>query len=329
MRIIGLEEHFVTTDVLDAWRALDPRWRDLALKPSTEGERARRLAELDGQRFAAMQETGLDVQVLSLSTPGVQNLEPAEAVALQTASNDLLADTVRAHPARLQGLAALATPAPAEAARELERAVTKLGLNGAMLFGRTRERNLDHTDFWPIFEAADALNAPLYLHPQSPPPAVRDAYYGGFGGAADASLATHGIGWHYETGVQLLRLILSGVFDRFPGLQVIAGHWGEVVLFYLERVEKMPAVAKLARPLTEYFRTNVFLTPSGMFSHRYLRWATEIVGTERVLFATDYPFEFAPRAGARRFLEDADLSSADRENIASGNWDRLCAGIRR
>lgn len=329
MRIIGLEEHFVTDDVLGAWRALDPRWQDLALKPSTEGDRARRLAELDGRRFAAMEETGLDVQVLSLSTPGVQNLDRAEAVALQTASNDLLADTVRAHPGRLQGLAILATPAPAEAARELERAVTKLGLNGAMLFGRTREHNLDHAGFWPIFEAAEALNAPLYLHPQSPPPAVRAAYYRGFGDPADAALATFGIGWHYETGVQLLRLILSGVFDRFPALQVITGHWGEVMLFYLERIEKMPAVSKLARPLADYFRSNVFLTPSGIFSQRYLRWVTEIAGAERVLFATDYPFEFAPHGGARRFLQDADLSGADREKIASGNWDRLCAGIRR
>ena len=329
MRIIGLEEHFVTDDVLGAWRALDPQWQDLALKPSTEGDTARRLAELDGRRFVAMEETGLGASVLSLSTPGVQNLERADAVALQTASNDLLADAVRAHPGRLQGLAALATPAPAEAARELERAVTRLGLNGAMLFGRTREHNLDHTGFWPIFEAAEALNAPLYLHPQSPPPAIRAAYYRGFGDPADAALATFGIGWHYETGVQLLRLILSGVFDRFPALQVITGHWGEVVLFYLERIEKIPAVAKLARPLTDYFRSNVFLTPSGMFSQRYLRWATEIVGAERILFATDYPFEFAPHGGARRFLEDADLSDADREKIASGNWDRLCADIRR
>lgn len=329
MRLVGLEEHFVTAGVLEAWRALDPQWQDVALKPSGEGETARRLAELGGQRFAAMEEAGLDVQVLSLTAPGVQNLAPADAVALQTASNDLLADTVRAHPDRLQGLATLATPAPAEAARELERAVTRLGLNGAMLFGRTRERNLNHPDFWPIFEAAAALNAPLYLHPQSPLPAVRAAYYSGFGDQVDAAFATHGVGWHYETGVQLLRLILSGVFDRFPGLQVIVGHWGEAVLFYLERIEPLAVAAKLARPLSEYVRSNVLVTPSGIFSQRYLRWATEMVGVERILFSTDYPFVPVPQGGGRRFLEEADLSDAGREKIASGNWDRLCAGIRR
>ena len=329
MRIVGLEEHFVTAGVLEAWRALDPRWQDLALKPSGEGESASRLAELGGQRFAAMEETGLDVQVLSLTAPGVQSLAPDDAVALQTACNDMLANTVRAHPDRFQGLATLATPAPAAAARELERAVTRLGLNGGMLFGRTRESNLDQPEFLPIFEAAAALRAPLYLHPQSPLPTVRHAYYNGFGDPVDAALATYGIGWHYETGVQLLRLILSGIFDRFPDLQVIAGHWGEVVLFYLERIEQLAVGRKLARSMNEYVRNNVFVTPSGMLSHRYLSWATELVGVDRIMFATDYPFEKASRSGARRFLEEAALSDADRQKIASGNWDHLCAAIRR
>ena len=122
---------------------------------------------------------------------------------------------------------------------------------------------------------------------------------------------------------------LSGVFDRFPDLQVIIGHWGEVVLFYLERIEHLVAAAKLERPLSEYVRSNVFVTPSGMLSPRYLRWAIEILGAERILFSTDYPFEPASQGGARRFLEAADLSDADREKIASANWERLCAGIRR
>lgn len=329
MRIIGLEEHFVTADVLAAWHALDPQWQDVALKASSEGQTARRLADLGPERFAAMDDTGLDVQVLSLSAPGVQSLVPAEATALQVAANDVLADAVRAHPDRLQGFAALATPAPDAAARELERAVTTLGFRGALLSGRTRERSLDHPSFSPIFEAAAALRAPLYLHPQTPPPAVRAAYYNGFADATDAAFATFGIGWHYEDGVQLLRLILGGVFDRYPGLQVVVGHWGEVVLFYLERLEQLAAVARLPRPMADYVRQHVLVTPSGLFSHRYLRWAAEVVGVERILFSTDYPFETAPRGGARRFLEEADLSQADREKIASGNWDRLCADIRR
>jgi len=181
MKLIGLEEHFVSGDVLAAWKALDPKWQDVALTQSDSGETGRRLVDLSGERLAAMDETGLDVQVLSLTAPGVHSLAPADATALQAASNDLLAETVRSNPERYQGFATLSTPDPKAAARELERAVTKLGLNGAMLFGRTRERNLDHPANEPIFEAATALRAPLYLHPQSPLPAVREAIYSCFG----------------------------------------------------------------------------------------------------------------------------------------------------
>lgn len=329
MKLIGLEEHFVTTDVLDAWRALDPRWQDLSLTPSTQGDSARRLADLGEERLADMQNCGLDVQVLSLSTPGVQNLAPAEAVALQVAANDVLADAVRSQPDHFQGLATLATPEPAEAAAELERAVTKLGLNGAMVFGRTRDRNMDEPEFWPIYEAAAALKAPLHLHPQSPCPAVREAYYSGYGAPFDAAFATHGIGWHYESGVQILRLILCGVFDRFPDLQVIVGHWGEMVAFYLERIDSMSAVAKLQRPVSDYFRTNIYLAPSGVLSQRYLRWASEVVGIDRILFSSDYPFVIAADGGVRDFLDQAPVIEADKLKIASGNWERLCASIHR
>ena len=329
MRIIALEEHFVTSDLLEKWRALDPRWQDLALTPASRGETARRLAELDDGRLADIQDAGVDMQVMSLTTPGVQNLGGDDAHALAIATNDVLAEAVHAHPDRLQGLAALATPAPARAASELERAVTTLGFKGAMIFGRTRERNLEHRDFWPIFEAAEALQAPLYLHSQSPPPAVRSAYYDGFGGQIDAAFATFGIGWHYDAGVQLLRLILGGVFDRFPDLQIILGHWGELIVFYLDRLELLVGPASLSQPISEYVRRNVLVTPSGVFSQRYLRWALEVMGSERILFSTDYPFELASDGAARRFLEDADLSDSVREAIASGNWERLSARVGR
>ncbi len=327
MPIIGLEEHFVIRDVLNAWRALDPQWQDLSLAQATQGEVARRLADLGDERLAEMDRTGVDVQVLSHSTPGVQNLVPAEAVTLAAAANDVLSDTVRAHPDRFQGLATLPTPDPAAAAAELDRAVTQLGLRGAMVFGRTRDRNMDEREFWPVYEAAAALKAPLHLHPQSPPPAVRDAYYRGYSASFDAAFATRGVGWHYESGVQLLRLILSGVFDQFPGLQVIAGHWGELILFYLERIDALNAAAGLQRPISEYFRTNIYIAPSGILSQRYLQWATEVVGLDRMLFSADYPFIPVADAGARVFLDQAPLSDADRAKIASGNWERLVSRL--
>ena len=259
----------------------------------------------------------------------MQSQKPEQAVRLQRSINDLIANTIRQRADRFQGFATLATPDPDAAAAELRRAVTQLGLNGAMLFGRTRDRNLDHRDNWPIFETAAALRAPLYIHPQSPVPAVRDALYSGNGDDVDAAFATFGLGWHYETGVQILRMILAGVFDRFPDLQMITGHWGEVVLFYLERIDGLARVTKLDRPVSEYFRQNVSVTPSGMWSERYLRWAIEVLGPERIMFSSDYPYRFTPMGGARHFLEHADLSNADRMAIAHGNWERMVAGIRR
>jgi predicted TIM-barrel fold metal-dependent hydrolase len=326
MKIVGLEEHFVTPELIDAWNALEPQWRDVA---SPDGEIARRLLDVDAERIAAMNDTGLDVAVVSMTTPGLQNLTPADAVALQSVCNDRLAEAVSRHPDRLQGFATLATPDPDAAAAELGRAIGKLGFNGAMLYGRTRDRNLDHRDFWPIFEAAEALNAPLYLHPQSPPPAVRDVYYSDLGDGVNAALATHGLGWHYDAGLQLLRLILGGVLDRFPGLQLILGHWGEVMLFFLERIDRLTGIADLARPVSEYVRSNVFVTPGGVFSQRYLQWALDVVGSDRIMFATDYPYVRVPDGGSRRFLEEAAINDADRAKMASGNWDRLSAGIRR
>ena len=329
MRIVALEEHFVTAEALKAWSALDPQWQDSSKGASEKGEVGRRLLEIGTDRFTAMDDVGVDVQVLSLTAPGLHNLAPDDAAALQGPTNDLIAQRVRARPDRLQGFATLATPSPEAAALELERAVTKLGLDGGMLFGRVRERNLDHSDFRQVFEAAAALRAPLYLHPQTPVPAVRAAYYNGFGDDLATVFATFGIGWYYETGVQLLRLILSGTFDRHPELQVIVGHWGEVVLFHLEHALHLGDAAKLQRPLAEYFKTNVYVTPSGAWSERYLRWALEVIGADRMLFATDYPFLLAEQGSGRQFLEHAELSDADREKIASGNWQRLVDGIRR
>lgn len=256
--------------------------------------------------------------------------ENDEAVRLQVQANDLLAETVRVAPDRFQAFATLATPDPPAAAQELERAVRQLGMNGAMLFGRTRERNMDDPVFWPIYEAASALRAPLYLHPQSPAPAVCAALYDGFGSDLLSGLfATAGIGWHYEPGIQAVRLILAGVLDRFPDLQLILGHWGEVVMFFLERLDLLARAAKLPRSFQEYARDQIHVGPSGLFSHRYLRWAIEVVGIDRILFSTDYPFASPTPAQVRAFLADAPLSATDRAKVAGGNWNRLVADIRR
>ena len=329
MKLIGLEEHFLTDAVADAWSRVPSEWQDPGAGQSDTGEIDRRLRGLGEERLADMDAAGLDVQVVSLTAAGVQSLAPDDAVTLARESNDVLADAVRARPDRLQGFATLPTPTPDAAARELSRAVTGLGFHGAMLFGRTRDRNADDPAFWPIYEAAAHHRAPLYFHPQTSVPAVRQALYGGFGEPLDAAFSAFGLGWHYEIGVQLVRMILAGVFDRFSDLRIVTGHWGEVVLFFLERIDGLGRFAKLQRPIADYFRDQIAVTASGMWSQRYLRWSIELLGIERILFSTDYPYRFTPDGAARRFLEEADLSDADKTAIAHGNWERLVAGIRR
>ena len=329
MKTIGTEEHFVTDEVVTAWSRLESPAGGDSRASVPPGELGERLRELGERRIAAMDEAGLEIQVISLTSPGLHNLPADEATRLQVETNDRIAELVSVRPDRFQGFATLALPAPAAAAQELERAVTKLSLNGALLFGRTGERNLDHRDNWPIFEAAAALRAPLYIHPQAPQARVRAALYAGFDTAIDNAFATFGIGWHYESGVQFLRLALAGVFDRFPELRVLLGHLGEVILFYLDRADGLAMQAKLPQSFSEYVRRNAYITAGGVYSQRYLRWAVEIVGVERVLFATDYPYRAGPEGGVEHFLQATGLDRADQERIAAGNWDALVSGIRR
>jgi predicted TIM-barrel fold metal-dependent hydrolase len=329
MKLYGLEEHFVTADVIEAWQRRDPGLAEPMMKWAVASDLTPALLDVDGGRIAAMDDAGIDTMVLSLTTPGLQNLAAAEAVALQAPTNDLIAAAVRRHPGRFQGFAALATSSPGAAADELRRTVTELGLNGTLVNAGSRGRALDAPEFWDIYEAAEDLRAPVYLHPGVPVPAVTEVYYRGFGEPVNSMLATGTFGWHYDAGLTILRMIVAGVFDRFPGLQVILGHWGEVVLFYLDRIAAMDKLVALRRPIAEYFRSNIFITPGGISSHKYLRWSLETVGAERIMYASDYPFTTERAGSARRFLDTAPIDEADRERIAHRNWEELVAGIRR
>ncbi len=174
-----------------------------------------------------------------------------------------------------------------------------------------------------MLETATRLSVPLYIHPQIPQRPVREILYGGFGEPISTAFAAFGIGWHYEAGIQFVRLILAGVFDRLPNLQIILGHWGEIVLFYVERLQALARVAPLKQPLLEYCRNNLYVTPSGMWSQAYMLQALEIVGPERILFSTDYPYQYRPGHQAREFLEASSLSLPDKDLFAHGNWERL------
>jgi len=331
MRLIAIEEHILPSMVRQAWAGAPPPL-DPVSAAADGGRNGELLAELGDQRLALMDEQGIDVQVLSLTTPGLHNLAPDVAVQMARRVNDLIADSCARHPQRFQGFAALPTPDPDAAPRELERAVRELGLKGALLCGRTRERHLDHPCFRPMLAKAAELGVPIFIHPQTPLPAVREANYSGIGETADLALAAFGLGWHYEAGLQWVRLAAAGVFDELPELQIILGHWGEVVLFYLERMSGVfGRVLELDRSLADYARRNLYVTGSGMWSETYLRQCLDIVGPERLLFSTDFPYQYRLGGIPRRFLESLSLDEEARANLAHGNWDRLTgkAGKKR
>lgn len=323
--LIGIEEHYLTADVERAWHdialeATDPSVRFL------QGDFGRRLADLAGERLALMDETGLDMQILSLTTPALHDLG-RESIDLARRTNDTVAEAVNRHPTRFQALAALPISMPEEAALELERCVSTLGFKGTLLCGRVGTHHLDEPMFAPVLERAASLGVPVFLHPRTPPAPVREAYYSGFSPMVDLGLATVGLGWHYDAGLQFLRLVLAGTFDRLPHLQVILGHWGELVLFYAERIAVMDRMSKLSHPIGHYLRHNLYVTGSGMFMPHYLARAAEVVGTDRLLFSTDYPYQYRPGGNARRFLTECGLGDADKVALAHGNWLRLTGAI--
>ena len=336
LRIVALEEHIALPVLLEAWTKAGVR--QIPQLGYGDEPFAQRLRGFSEQRLADMDDQGVDVQVLSLASPGVQNLSAADAVPVAREANDALAEIVNGNPERFQALAAIPTSSPKAAAEELERAVTQLGLRGAMLYGRTGEMLADAPEFDDLYATAARLRVPLHFHPQTPVAPVIEAYYSNLPNGAGFGLATAGLGWYYDLGVQYLRMIFSGVFDRHPDLQVIAGHWGEVVLFYLDHTGVLAHNAKLERPLIDYFRQNFWVTGSGTVSERYLRWTAEVIGTERMMYSTDYPYTFGTRPGGfpfldtsngvgRSFLEQAPFTEAEKVAIGSGNWERLTGHV--
>lgn len=274
-------------------------------------------------RVAKMDAAGIEVQVLSLSAPGVEQSPAEEAIALARAANDAVAEAVRRHPDRLAAFAAVPTPAPDQAADELERAVTELGFKGAAINGHVRGAYLDDRRFEPILERAQALQVPIYLHPTPPPQPVMDTYFAGFSPDVSYGFATGAWGWHIETAVHVVRMILGGVFDRLPRLQVAIGHMGEALPFMLPRLDVAlpPDVTTLERPVGAYLRENVHYTFAGFNWTSTFLPLVQQVGVDRIMFSADHPYRSMTEA--RAFLDLAPVSPADRERIAHVNAERL------
>jgi predicted TIM-barrel fold metal-dependent hydrolase len=314
MRTITLEEHFLTETYVRATA-------EYSAKMGMQfPEMQAKLLDLGAGRIAAMDEGGVDLQVMSLVAFGLEGLSAADGTVVAREVNDELAAAVAKHPDRLAGFATLALKDVGEATRELERCVKKLGFCGVMVNGTVEGRFFDDARFLPFFEAAAALGVPVYLHPAPPPEPVREVYFSGLPGELGPMLSIAGWGWHSETALHTLRLIVSGLFDEVPGLQLIIGHMGEGLPFALARSSGMlSGAAKLKQTVADYFKTNIHLTTSGYFTLPPLECALEVVGIERLMYSVDYPF--SANTKGRDFLEKVAgvLSVEEMEMLVGGN----------
>ena len=318
MRTITLEEHFVTDSFLKATNGYGPNTPPpiAAMRPM--------LLDLGAERIAAMDEAGIDLQVLSLAALGMDQLDAETESAVVSDVNDELADAVKANPTRFAGFASLALKQPEKAVLELERCVEKLGFYGAMLDGTTDGLFLDDPQFFPVFEAAVKLKVPIYLHPAPPPETVMKAYFSGLPSDVGHALSIAGWGWHAETGLHTLRLITSGLFDRLPDLQVIIGHMGEGIPYALARSSGiLSRVAHLHQPVAAYFKSNIHLTTSGYFTQPPLQCALDVIGIDRLMFSVDYPF--SPNTRGRDYLEGLTelLTEDDLAKLCYQNAERV------
>jgi predicted TIM-barrel fold metal-dependent hydrolase len=317
MRTITLEEHFVTADFLKATHA-DGDNMPPALKSVRE-----RLLDLGPLRIAAMDEASIDLQIISLAAIGVDALAPAEQTAILRSVNDEAAAAVDANPTRLAAFCTPGLKEPANAVKEIDRCITQLGFKGVYFDGLTDGKFLDAPEFFPILEAAAALKVPIYIHPAPPPASIMSVYFAGLDPQVAMPLSIAGWGWHAETGLHTLRLIVSGVLDRLPTLQVIIGHMGEGIPYALARSNGILSAARKSAPrtVTETFLEQVHVTTSGYFTKPPFDCCREVIGLNRMMYSVDYPF--SPNTKGKDFLASLKLNEADLTQLTQTNAERV------
>jgi 2,3-dihydroxybenzoate decarboxylase len=319
--LIALEEHYAWDPASDG--NVVATW----LKSNNEVG-YQRLYDRGPLRLEQMDAAGIDFQILSLFDPGVQDeTDVARAVDMARRANDDLAESVRENPNRFGGFATLATQDPEAATAELERAVTELGLVGGLINGHCQGRYLDDPAYQGLFERAEDMGAPIYLHPTTPHPAVMEAWFGPY---VDDGLHLASWGFGAETGTHVLRLIYSGLFDKFPRLQMIIGHLGEMLPFAAYRIDRYYGLGgsssgkRLQKLPSEYLRNNFHVTTSGNFCPPAFACTLEVMGADRVMFSVDYPMD-DNQTGAE-FMATYPMDDATRQKVSSQNAVQLFGG---
>jgi len=330
MRLIATEEAVTFQPVVDALNlhsrtddaSLDMMlvrdiYGDEAVRPAMIG----RLLDVSGERLAEMDRNGIDMHLLSLTAPGVQMFDAQKGTELARLANDLMAQVVASNPARFAGLGTFAPQDPQSAALEIERIASRLKLNGLVINSHTNDRYYDDPFFYPVFEAIEASGLPLYIHPRAPSKQMDKAF-------RDYGMNSAIWGYGIETSTNAVRMILSGLFDRFPRLKIVLGHMGEAIPFWLWRMDYMHGNAtsfggapQLKLKPSEYFRRNFAITTSGVESHPTLRYSIEVLGPENVMWAVDYPYQ--PMAPAVQFIKTAPIAEDVKAMVAGGNAARI------
>jgi 5-carboxyvanillate decarboxylase len=303
---IATEEAFAPKEMFDIYRKIlagpdpDPGFVSLlGFYMTSQSDRAKHiircLSDLDQVRLQHMDDTGIDRQVIALTSPGVQIMDTDTAVSFAKVANDELAAAVKRHPTRFSGMVAIAPQNPREAAKEIERGIG-LGLTGVIINSHTHGEYLSDPKFWEIFEAAEAADTPIYLHPNTPPRNMIQPF-------VECGLDGAIYGFGVETGLHALRIITAGVFDRFPKLQMIVGHMGEALPFWSYRLDYMhqatvksdryKTVRALKKKPSDYLKENFYITNSGMAWQPAIKFTQETLGVDRVLYAMDYPYQYS------------------------------------
>ena len=325
MRVVALEEHFTLPSAVKRINpaAIKARGFQPRRAPTDRPSPMELLPEIGEKRFKSMDEAGITVQVLSFNGPGPDLVPGADGVAMAREINDYCAGVIAQHPKRFAGFAVLPTASPETCAAELERCVKELKFVGAMVHGTTEGRFLDHPSYDGLLSTAEKLDVPIYIHPHLAPASVREAYYSGLEQGAGRVLEAAGWGWHSETAIHLLRLVLAGTLDKHSKLKIIIGHMGEMLPVMLARIDAVFSldVDHLKRPISKAILDQVWITTSGVFTEPPFLAALQTFGIDRILFSVDYPY--APNMAGRRFLNAVSLSPSDMAKLTHGNADAL------
>ena len=283
------------------------------------------LTDTDQQRLKHMDETGVGIQILSYTTPVTDQVPAEDAVRICRMANDILAERVKAHPDRYRAMATLPMADPEAAAAELERTVKELGFVGVLLAGQYQGHWYDEHQFLPIFAKAAELDVPVYFHPYLINPEVQQAVYmsSAYSPIVGAEFSSAGLGWHLDTGIAIVRLILAGIFDKYPNLKFVSGHWGEGIPMMLDRMDYQltTEMTGLKHPVSYYYKEHVYITPSGIMSYDNLYTMIKVMGADHIIYSEDYPY-YKPE-NFSEFLREANISQEEKDLIARKNAEKL------